>query len=63
MTEKYYILKSNLNFNNKSFSKYYYVNLSSTKKEDTILVGCLNIKCVNIIINNKKKYLRYGYHL
>jgi hypothetical protein len=55
MTEKYYILKSNLNFNNKSFSKYYYVNLSSTKKEDTILVGGLNIKCVNIIINNKKK--------
>ena len=44
MTEKYYIIKSNLNFNNKSFSKYYYVNLSSTKKEDTILIGGLNIK-------------------
>jgi len=55
MSEKYYIIKSNLNFNNKSYDKYYYVNISSSKKEDNILVGGLNIKCVHIIINNKKK--------
>jgi hypothetical protein len=53
MSNKYYILKSNLNFNNKSYNKYYYVNISITKKEDTILIGGLNIKCVQIIINKK----------
>ena len=54
MSEKYYIIKSNLSFNNKSYDKYYYANISSSKKEDNILVGGLNIKCVHIIINNKK---------
>jgi len=54
MSEKYYIIKSNLSFNNKSYDKYYYVNISSSKKEDNILVGGLNIKCVHIIINKKK---------
>ena len=54
MTEKYYIIKSKLYFNNKSYNKYYYVNILSTNKEDTILVGGLNIKCVNIIINKRK---------
>jgi hypothetical protein len=54
MSEKYYIIKSNLNYNNKKYSKYYYVNVFSKKNEDTILVGGLNIKCVNIIINKKR---------
>ena len=54
MSEKYYIIKSNLSFNNKSYDKYYYANISASKKEDNILVGGLNIKCVHIIINKKK---------
>ena len=54
MSEKYYVIKSNLNYNNKKYSKYYYVNVFSKKNEDTILVGGLNIKCVNIIINKKR---------
>ena len=54
MSEKYYIIKSNLIFNNKNYDKYYYVNISSSKKEDNILVGGLNIKCVHIIINKRK---------
>jgi len=54
MSEKYYVIKSNLNYNNKKYSKYYYVNVFSNKKEDTILVGSLNIKCINIIINKKR---------
>jgi hypothetical protein len=54
MSDKYYIIKSNLNFNNKKYDKYYYVNISFSKKEDNILVGGLNIKCVHIIINKRK---------
>ena len=54
MSEKYYVIKSNLNYNNKKYSKYYYINVFSKKNEDTILVGGLNIKCVNIIINKKR---------
>ena len=54
MSDKYYIIKSNLNFNDKSYNKYYYVNISSSKKEDNILIGGLNIKCVHIIINKRK---------
>lgn len=54
MSEKYYIIKSNLNFNNKIYNKYYYANISFSKKEDNILVGGLNIKCIHIIINKKK---------
>ena len=48
--ESYYIIKSKID----NYVKYYYVNVSETEYEYNILVGGLKIKCINIIIINKK---------
>jgi hypothetical protein len=53
MPDKFYVIKSSINYKNKEYFKYYYVNILSNKKENIILIGGLNIKCININIDKK----------
>ena len=53
MKEHYYLINSTIKYKNRKYKKTYYTTILKTKKEDTVIIGGVTIKCVVITIDNK----------
>jgi hypothetical protein len=53
MKEHYYLINSTIKYKDRKYKKTYYATITKTKKEDTVIIGGVTIKCVVITVDNK----------